>query len=176
MGATLCCDAWVSHSSFFSCCGARALGHTSFSIWGTWLHSFSSRVLECRLSSCGTWAKLLHGVWDLPGPGIKKRVPYVGRQILIPYHQRSLIGDFWTSDYLQMRSCSQLADLGQSQRLAGPCRSEAGVGTECVKLECENALASGFSLVYIYIQVVGKQGVKLSCCYIWFFKKSQTHI
>ena len=50
-----------------------------------------------------------------------------------------------------MRSCSQLADLGQSQRLAGPCRSEAGVGTACVKLEYENVLASGFSLVYIYI-------------------------
>ena len=32
-GATLCCSAWASHCSGFSCCGARAL--------------------ECRLSSCG---------------------------------------------------------------------------------------------------------------------------
>ena len=27
-------------------------------------------ALECRLGSCGTWAKLLCSVWDLPGPGL----------------------------------------------------------------------------------------------------------
>ena len=28
------------------------------------------QALERRLSSCVLWAKLLHGMWDLPGPGL----------------------------------------------------------------------------------------------------------
>ena len=28
-----------------------------------------------RLSSCGTWALLLHGMWDLPRPGLKSVSP-----------------------------------------------------------------------------------------------------
>ena len=47
-----------------SCCGAWALGHAEFS-------SCSSRALERRLSSCAAQASLLHGVRDLPGPGIE---------------------------------------------------------------------------------------------------------
>ena len=35
----------------------------------------SSRGLEHRLSSCGTWASLLHGTQDLPGPGIEPVSP-----------------------------------------------------------------------------------------------------
>ena len=30
-----------------------------------------SLVAEHRLSSCGAWAELLHGMWDLPRPGIE---------------------------------------------------------------------------------------------------------
>ena len=41
---------------------------TGFSSYGTW-------VLERRLSSCGTWALLLRGMWDLPRPGIKPESP-----------------------------------------------------------------------------------------------------
>ena len=33
--------------------------------------SCGSRALEHRLSSCGTWAQLLCGMWDLPGPGLE---------------------------------------------------------------------------------------------------------
>jgi len=32
---------------------------------------------EHRLTSCGPWAQLLHGTWDLPRPGIK---PTLGRR------------------------------------------------------------------------------------------------
>ena len=32
-------------------------------------------ALECRLSSCGTWVYLLHGMWDLPGPGLEPGSP-----------------------------------------------------------------------------------------------------
>ena len=50
---------------------------------GTWasvvvvhgLSSCGSRALECRLSSCGAWALLLHGMWDLPGPGLEPVSP-----------------------------------------------------------------------------------------------------
>ena len=41
-------------------CGARALG-----LW----------ALERRLSSCGTWVLLLHGMWDLPSPGLEPVSP-----------------------------------------------------------------------------------------------------
>ena len=39
------------------------------------LSSCGLRDLECRLSSCGAWALLLHGMWDLPGPGLKPMSP-----------------------------------------------------------------------------------------------------
>ena len=32
---------------------------------------WASAVVAGRLGSCGTWALLLHGSWDLPGSGIK---------------------------------------------------------------------------------------------------------
>ena len=48
----------------FSCCGAQAVRYIGVS-------SHSSQALECGLSSCGAWAYLLRGMWDLPGSGIK---------------------------------------------------------------------------------------------------------
>ena len=37
--------------------------------------SCGSRALERRLSSCGTWAQLLHCMWVLPGPGLEPVSP-----------------------------------------------------------------------------------------------------
>ena len=45
--------------------GSRREG---FSSCGSW-------ALEHRLSSCGTQAQVLHGMWDLPGPGLKPVSP-----------------------------------------------------------------------------------------------------
>ena len=45
--------------------GSRCLGFSSC----------GSRALEHRLSSCGTWTLLLHGMWDLPGPGLEPMSP-----------------------------------------------------------------------------------------------------
>ena len=60
------------HCTGFSCCRARALG-VGFSSCGSW-------ALERRLSSCGARAQLLHGMWDLPGPGIEPVSPaFAGR-------------------------------------------------------------------------------------------------
>ena len=48
---------WLLHS-----CGAKALGHMSFSSCSKW-------APEHKLSTSGSWAQLLHCIWDLPGPG-----------------------------------------------------------------------------------------------------------
>ena len=47
---------------------AQALGHAGFSSCGL-------QALEWRLSSCGTQIQLLHGMWDLPGPGLEPMSP-----------------------------------------------------------------------------------------------------
>ena len=56
-------------------CGARALGTQASVVVARGLRSCGSRALERRLSSCGTRASLLHGMWDLPGPGIEPVSP-----------------------------------------------------------------------------------------------------
>ena len=62
-GATLRCGARASHCGAFSCCRAWTLG------------ARASVVVSRGLSSCGTWAQLLHGTWDLPGPEIEPVFP-----------------------------------------------------------------------------------------------------
>ena len=47
------------------------------------LSSCGSRVLEYTgFSSCGTQALLLHGVWNLPGPGIEPVSPALAGRFL----------------------------------------------------------------------------------------------
>ena len=48
-GGCSSCGTWASHRSGFSACEAH---------------------LQLRVSSCGAWAELPHGKWNLPGPGI----------------------------------------------------------------------------------------------------------
>ena len=52
-----------SRRAGFSSCGTRAFS------------SCGSRALERRLSSCGTRASLLRGMWDLPGAGLEPVSP-----------------------------------------------------------------------------------------------------
>ena len=33
------------------------------------------KLQTCKLSSCGTWAQLLRGMWDLPRPGLEPVSP-----------------------------------------------------------------------------------------------------
>ena len=40
------------------------------------------RLQTRRLSNCGSRAQLLRGMWDLPGPRARTRVPRIGRRIL----------------------------------------------------------------------------------------------
>ena len=46
------------------------------------LSSCGSQTLECRLSSRGARAQLLHGMWDLPGPGLKPMSPALAGRFL----------------------------------------------------------------------------------------------
>ena len=57
--------------------GFRCMGFSSCGLWALEcrLSSFGLRALQHRLSSCGAQAQLLHGMWDLPGPGIKPVSP-----------------------------------------------------------------------------------------------------
>ena len=73
--ATLHCSARASHCSGFSRCGARALGTRASVVAACELSSCGSQALEHRLSSCGTRAQLLRGMWDLPGPGLEPVSP-----------------------------------------------------------------------------------------------------
>ena len=74
-GATLRCDARASHCSGFSHCGAWALGMRASVVVAHGLSSCGSQALDHRLSSCGAQASLLHGMWDLPGPGLEPVSP-----------------------------------------------------------------------------------------------------
>ena len=69
-GATLRCGARASHCGGFSCCRARALGMRV------------SVIVAHRLSSCGAWAQLLRGMWDLPGPGLEPVSPALAGRFL----------------------------------------------------------------------------------------------
>ena len=62
-GAALRCGAWASHCDGFSCCGAQALDVQA------------SVVVARGLSSCGSWAYLLRGMWNLPRPGLEPVSP-----------------------------------------------------------------------------------------------------
>ena len=60
----------ASHCGSFSCCGAQALV------------TCASVVAARGLSSCGTRAQLLHGMWDLPGPGLEPVSPALAGRFL----------------------------------------------------------------------------------------------
>ena len=64
------------------CCGAWALGEWASVLVALRLHSCALRALERRLSNCGSWALLLHGMWDLPGPGLEPVPPVLSGRFL----------------------------------------------------------------------------------------------
>ena len=72
VGAPLRCGARASHCGGFSCCGARALG------------AWASVVVARGLSSCGSQAELLRGMWDLPRPGLEPVSPDLAGRFLTP--------------------------------------------------------------------------------------------
>ena len=69
------CGVQSSHCGGFSCCGAQVLSRWASVVVACRLSNCGSRALERRLNSCGTRAYLLHGMWDLPGPGLEPMSP-----------------------------------------------------------------------------------------------------
>ena len=69
------CGVRPSHCRGFSCCRAQALGMRASVVVAHGLSSCGLQALERRLSSCGARAQLLHGMWDLPGPGLEPVSP-----------------------------------------------------------------------------------------------------
>jgi len=53
----------------------QVLGCEGFNSVAHGLSSYNSWALECRLSGCCAQALLLHGMWDLPRPGIEPVSP-----------------------------------------------------------------------------------------------------
>ena len=76
------CSIWDSPHCGFYYCRSGAAGHTGFSSCGAWAQQLLCLALEDRFNSFGAWT-LLHGMLDLPGPGIEE-ISYIGRKIL--YH------------------------------------------------------------------------------------------
>ena len=73
----------------FSCCGAQALAVRASVVVARGLSSCSSRAPECRLSSYGTRAQLLRGMWDLPRPGLEPVSPALAGRLPTLCHQGS---------------------------------------------------------------------------------------
>ena len=106
----LCCcmrafSSWVEQGLLFVVvCGllilvASLAGECSFQA-----HRVSScglRALDCRLSSCGTWAQLILGMWDLSGSGIKPVSPALAGGLFTLSHQ----GSRWTHIQTQFKYC-----------------------------------------------------------------------
>ena len=81
-GAILRCGVQTSHCGGFSCSGAQALSPWASVVVACRLSSCGSWALERRLSICGAQAQLLHGMWDLPGPGIEPVSPALAGRFL----------------------------------------------------------------------------------------------
>ena len=83
-----CCSC-ASHCSGFSC-GAHALGTQASVVVAQGLRACGSQALDCGLRRCDAWAQLLHGMWNLPGPGVEPMYPaLVGRFISTALPQKS---------------------------------------------------------------------------------------
>ena len=80
-GPPLSCGAPASHCGPFSC-GAQALVAWALVVVACGLNNCDSRAPERNLSSCGAWAQLLRGMWDLPGPEVEPLSPALAGRFL----------------------------------------------------------------------------------------------
>ena len=111
MAATFPCGGvWASHCCGFSCCGAWALGVQASVTVAHGLRSCGSWALEHRLSSCGARAYLLHGMWDLPGPGFEPMSPALAGGFLTTVppgksDKKFLNGHLWRISFSNFHIC-----------------------------------------------------------------------
>ena len=138
------CGARASHCGGFSCCRAWVLRHAGFSRCST-----SRWALECGFSSYDARASLPHGMWNLPGPGIKPVFPALaGRFLTTGPPEKSSLSLYnelsYHSSVLFLRCSERWSDLPKNkQPVNGRARfrSQAHVGPEL-----EPAIATLFCL------------------------------
>ena len=73
----------------FSRCGAWAVGTWALVVMAQGLIGCRAQALEHWLSSCGSRAQLLHGLWNLPKPGIEPMSPALAGYSYPLCHQES---------------------------------------------------------------------------------------
>ena len=80
------------------------------------LSSCGSQALEHRLSSCGTRALLLRGMWDLPGPGLEPVSPALAGGFLTTVPPGKSLASFFNHAYATVLEGSQtgISNLSES--------------------------------------------------------------
>ena len=87
------CCAWASSScgTILHCVGfslrwllfqGTGSRHVSFSSCGTQTQQLWLSGSRAQAYCCGAWAQLLHGMWDLPGPGLEPVSPALAGRFL----------------------------------------------------------------------------------------------
>ena len=66
----------------------------NFFYWQCWAFVSVHGLQGLGLSDCGGRAELLHGTWNLQGPGVKLCVPCIDREILIHWPTREVLAVF----------------------------------------------------------------------------------
>ena len=95
-GATLFCSVQASHCGGLFYCVAWTLEH--------------------GLSGCGTWAWTLHGMWNLPRPGIELVSPALaGRFVTVGSPEKSHVNSFYLLLNLYVRVCFLILCIFETQ-------------------------------------------------------------
>ena len=76
------CGVGAYHCGTFSRCGPQTVGTQAWVVSAHGLSSYRLQTPERRLSTCGGWVLLPHGVWDLPRPGIESESPELAVRFL----------------------------------------------------------------------------------------------
>ena len=74
------CCTWAQAFPIVASVGYSLLRCAGFSLWWPLLWTTASRHVgfrswSTRVQECGTWAELLHSLWDLPGLGLEPMFP-----------------------------------------------------------------------------------------------------
>ena len=78
--------------------------------------SCGSRALERRLSSCDARAQLLHGMWDLPGPGLEPVFPALaGRFLTTVPPGKPLCGGFLQTQFKLEWTSSEIINTKEKE-------------------------------------------------------------
>ena len=67
---------------------------------GAWaLDAWASVVVAHMLSSCGARSQLLHGMWDLPGPGLEPMSPALAGGFLTTVPPGKSLSNFFSGGF-----------------------------------------------------------------------------